>query len=75
MPAIHCTLCFSSAATWASLKWCRSPVLDLGERMFYALREALERFERVILVGSDCPGLDAAYLAQALDSLQQAPWF
>lgn len=46
---------------------------DLGERMFVALRDALKRFERVILVGSDCPGLDAAYLAQALDSLQQVP--
>ena len=46
---------------------------DLGERMFAALRNALNRFERVVLVGSDCPGLDAAYLAQALDSLQQAP--
>lgn len=44
----------------------------LGERMFTALDEALERFERVILVGSDCPGLDDAYLSRAVDSLQQA---
>ena len=72
LPAIHCTLWCSSAATWASLKWCRSPVLAWVRECLLRCDEALERFERVILVGSDCPGLDDAYLAQAVDSLQQA---
>lgn len=46
---------------------------DLGERMFHALSDALACFERVILVGSDCPGLDGPYLAQAVTALDQAP--
>jgi rSAM/selenodomain-associated transferase 1 len=46
---------------------------DLGERMLRALAEALQSFDRVLLVGSDCPGMDRAYLAQALDALDQAP--
>jgi rSAM/selenodomain-associated transferase 1 len=46
---------------------------DLGERMFHALAEALESFRRVILVGSDCPSIDGAYLAAAVESLQRVP--
>jgi rSAM/selenodomain-associated transferase 1 len=45
--------------------------VGLGERMCNALAEGLQRFERVILVGSDCPGIDREYLgmaARALDS-------
>ena len=45
---------------------------DLGERMYNALAAGLQRFERVLLVGSDCPGIDSAYLEQALDGLDQA---
>lgn len=45
---------------------------DLGERMYYALRDGLERFGSVILVGSDCPGIDAAYLHQATVALRGA---
>ena len=45
---------------------------DLGERMYNALVAGLERCERVVLVGSDCPGIDAHYLEQALGGLDQA---
>ncbi|MCB1709492.1 MAG: TIGR04282 family arsenosugar biosynthesis glycosyltransferase, partial [Halioglobus sp.] len=45
---------------------------DLGERMHNALLDGLTRFERVLLVGSDCPGIDRAYLVQALAALEQA---
>ena len=45
---------------------------DLGERMYNALAAGLQRFERVVLVGSDCPGIDADYLQQALTGLDQA---
>jgi rSAM/selenodomain-associated transferase 1 len=45
---------------------------DLGERMYNALVAGLERFERVVLVGSDCPGIDTAYLELALGGLDQA---
>lgn len=43
---------------------------DLGERMYHALDAGLACAERVLLVGSDCPHLDAQYLhgaAAALD--------
>ena len=43
---------------------------DLGERMLLALEDGLERFERVLLVGSDCPGLDPGYLRSAIDALR-----
>ncbi len=46
---------------------------DLGERMFSALRDGLDRAERVLLVGSDCPELDPDYLAGALNALDGAP--
>ena len=45
---------------------------DLGERMYNALAAGLARFERVVLVGSDCPAIDAAYLGQALAALEGA---
>lgn len=43
---------------------------DLGERMLNALRHGLAAHERVVLVGSDCPQLDRAYLADALAALE-----
>lgn len=44
---------------------------DLGERMYNALWDGLERFERVVLVGSDCPGIDRDYLRQAREALDR----
>jgi rSAM/selenodomain-associated transferase 2/rSAM/selenodomain-associated transferase 1 len=44
---------------------------DLGERMHGALRESLDRGVRALVVGSDVPGLDVAYLAQAVAALQR----
>ena len=46
---------------------------DLGERMFRALQDGLRRFRRVLLVGSDCPGLDSSYLESAADALDHVP--
>lgn len=43
---------------------------DLGERMLNALQDGLCRFRRVVLVGSDCPGLDTGYLRAAARSLE-----
>lgn len=42
---------------------------DLGARMHHALARALERARFAILVGSDCPTLDAALLAEAMQAL------
>jgi len=43
---------------------------ELGTRMDFALRHGLARHERVILIGADAYSLDAAYLQNALLSLQ-----
>lgn len=42
---------------------------DLGERMLHAMRQALLRHSRVLLIGTDCPAIDPAYLDAALDAL------
>ena len=44
---------------------------DLGARMRAALDSALARGARAILVGSDCPMLDVAYLARAVAALDR----
>lgn len=38
---------------------------DLGMRMGGALEHALRRSSRAIVVGSDCPGIDGSYVAEA----------
>tara|TARA_R110001599_G_scaffold353870_1_gene601384 strand:- start:177939 stop:178592 length:654 start_codon:yes stop_codon:yes gene_type:complete len=45
---------------------------DLGERMYQALADGLRRYERVILVGSDCPGIDRDYLEAAFAALDSS---
>ncbi len=47
------------------------PPGDLGERMRAALQTGLAEAERVVLVGSDCPGITTEYLNQAFDALRQ----
>lgn len=46
---------------------------DLGARMSSAMTAALETADRAVLIGTDCPGLDAAYLEGALAALDTAP--
>jgi rSAM/selenodomain-associated transferase 1 len=43
---------------------------DLGERMRHALSGALRSADYALLIGTDCPLLDAAYLEEALAGLQ-----
>ena len=42
---------------------------DLGARMTHAIADALTRCPRVLLIGTDCPVLDAPLLAAAADLL------
>jgi rSAM/selenodomain-associated transferase 2/rSAM/selenodomain-associated transferase 1 len=42
---------------------------DLGARMRHALHAAIDGGRRAILIGTDCPALDAPYLAQAVAAL------
>ncbi len=44
---------------------------DLGERMLYALGNALQRSEKVLIVGTDCPAITPNYLQLAFDGLEQ----
>lgn len=45
---------------------------DLGRRMGRAFERALASHRRVLLIGSDCPGLDAAGLSEACAALEWA---
>jgi rSAM/selenodomain-associated transferase 1 len=47
--------------------------LDLGQRMYNAFRRGLAEYSGVILVGSDCPGIDPDYLKQAAAALHTVP--
>lgn len=38
---------------------------NLGARMLHALTKGLQRYQKVMIVGSDCPTVDVSYLAQA----------
>lgn len=42
---------------------------NLGQRMYTAMRTGLSHCAHVLLVGSDCPGIDSAYLASAAAAL------
>ncbi len=42
---------------------------DLGERMWDVLRQGLLRSRRCVLFGSDCPDIDAGYVAAAFEAL------
>ena len=44
---------------------------DLGERMEHAIADALTRAASVMLIGTDCPVLDATRLALAHDQLDE----
>lgn len=44
---------------------------DLGVRMAHAIEATLQRYHRVIIIGTDTPTLDARYLEQALQALGQ----
>jgi len=43
---------------------------DLGERMARAVQRVTGAGESILLIGTDCPALDAALLRKAADSLQ-----
>jgi rSAM/selenodomain-associated transferase 1 len=45
---------------------------DLGERMARAFERALHTHPQVLLIGSDAPGLDAAYMRNAAQALHHA---
>ncbi len=44
---------------------------DLGQRMAHIAERGLSRHSKIVLVGSDAPALDAAYLAKAAKALEE----
>ncbi|MBK1722394.1 flagellar biosynthesis protein FlgB [Thiocystis violacea] len=44
---------------------------DLGQRLASGARAALTRADAVVLIGTDCPGLSAEYLGQAIEQLRR----
>ena len=55
----------------ASVTWSDQGDGDLGERMARAVQRVTGAGESLLLIGTDCPALDAALLRRAADSLQQ----
>lgn len=54
------------------VQWTDQGEGDLGERMARAARRTLDAGESVLLIGTDCPELDAAQLRRAADALQRS---
>ena len=48
----------------------QAQVTDLGERMLMALKNELELYKYVLIIGSDCPYLDSDHLKLAFDNLR-----
>lgn len=44
---------------------------DFGKRLETALKTGLKTAQRVVLLGSDCPGITREYLARAFDALRR----
>ena len=42
---------------------------DLGERMAFSLSVALQTYDKVIIIGTDCPEIDEDYINQAIQAL------
>ncbi|MGP4733630.1 MULTISPECIES: TIGR04282 family arsenosugar biosynthesis glycosyltransferase [unclassified Psychrobacter] len=73
-------LCVSPAPTdpcWQaldlpnSLRWSTQADGDLGLRMLIASQRALERFDKVVLIGTDCPSLTTTRIQTAVQQLDQ----
>jgi uncharacterized protein len=57
---------------WLGTEWVYQPQAsgDLGDRLIHSFQSAFSQgMERVITIGTDCPGLDAGFIAQAFQSL------
>lgn len=45
---------------------------DLGERMAFSFSVALQTYEKVVVIGTDCPDIDTDYILQAFSALEKA---
>lgn len=44
---------------------------DLGQRMYQCMEQHVRQGEQIVLIGSDCPTMDAEYISNAFDALKQ----
>ena len=42
---------------------------DLGERMAFSFSVALQTFDKVVIIGTDCPAINGDYIEQAINAL------
>ncbi len=45
---------------------------DLGRRMQHAVHDMLQRVDKVVIIGADCPAIDQSYLTAALAELSHS---
>lgn len=45
--------------------------VDLGERMAFSLSVALQTWDKVVIIGTDCPEIDEDYIKQAIIALDE----
>lgn len=43
---------------------------DLGERMAFSFSVALQTYNKVIIIGTDCPAMNKDYIEQAIEALE-----
>ncbi len=48
---------------------CDQQGADLGKRMHHALQDGLQRYQAVLLIGSDCPSLTGIVIQEVLEKL------
>jgi uncharacterized protein len=71
---IHFTGDKAAIQTWLGDNWDYRPQAkgDLGDRLIHAFQSAFDQgMERVVIIGTDCPGLDAYGIEQAFQALEQ----
>lgn len=72
-----CALPAPSDSVWQNLdlpnnvSWSSQGDGDLGERMARVAKRSVLNGEAVLLIGTDCPAIDASTLREAAESLQQ----
>ena len=54
-----------------SMQWSAQVEGDLGMRMLIASQSALEKYEKVVLIGTDCPSLTVERIQSAVQQLDQ----
>lgn len=64
--------CWQTLGLPKSLQWSAQADGDLGLRMLNASTQALKKFEKVLLIGSDCPSLTAAVIQNAAQQLHNS---